>query len=90
MNLNKSLYGMFQAPLYQYNDLEGAFEEICFKPIPLYQYMFYGKGMIEIIYVDDVLFFFTDQYKIDEAIKELEYSSLSFTVREGVYAFLWV
>ena len=46
--------------------------------------------MIEIIYVDDVLFFLTYQYKIDEAIKELEDSSLSFTVREGVYAFLWV
>ena len=88
MNINKSLYGMFQYPLYWYNRLEGAFEEICFKPSPLDHYMFYGKGVIEIIYVDDVLLFVTDQYKIDEVIKELEDSSISFTVGEGAYDFL--
>ena len=38
--------------------------------------MLYGRGTISLIYVDDVLFFGTEQDKIDEVITELEYYGL--------------
>ena len=69
MNINKSFYGLVKTPLYWYNNLKGAFEERGFKPSPLDPCMFYGRGMIALIYVDDVLFFGTGQYKINEEIK---------------------
>ena len=34
--------------------------------------MFYGRGTISIIYVNDVLLFDPDQYKVDEVTEELE------------------
>ena len=46
--------------------------------------------MIELIYVDDVLLFGTDQDNIDEVIKELEDAGISLTVEEDVYDFLGV
>ena len=42
--------------------------------------MFYGRGIIELIYVDDLLFFGTDQDNIDEFVKELEDAGLSLNV----------
>ena len=38
--------------------------------------MFYVRGMIVLIYVNDVLFFSTDQDNIDKVIKELEDAGL--------------
>ena len=69
MKLNKSLYGMLQSPLYLYNHLMGYFEARGFKPIPLYTCIFYGRIIIELIYIDDMLFFGTDQDNIDEVAK---------------------
>ena len=70
-NVNKSLYGLVQTPLYWYNHLKGAFEARGFKPSPMDTFMFYGRVMVALIYVDDVLFFVPDQDKFDEIIKEL-------------------
>ena len=50
--------------------------------------MFYGRGMISIIYDDDELLFGPDQDNIDEVIKELEDAGLSLTVEDDVYDFL--
>ena len=69
MKLNKSLYGLVQPPLYWYNNLKGAVEERGFKPRPLGPCIFYGRGVISLIYFDDVIFFGPDQDKIDEVIK---------------------
>ena len=52
--------------------------------------MFYGRGIIELIYVDDLLFFGTDQDNIDKVIKELEDAGLQLNVEGDVYAFLAV
>ena len=46
--------------------------------------------MIALIYVDDKIFFGTDQYNIDEVIKKLEDDGISLTVEEDVYGFLEV
>ena len=52
--------------------------------------MFYGRGMIVIIYIDDVIFFGNEQDNIDEVIKELEDYGIQLTVEEDVYDFLRV
>ena len=69
MFMKKSLFLMVQSPLYCYNNLKGDFDARVFKPSPLDPCMFYGRGMFELIYVDYVLFFGTDQDNIDEVIK---------------------
>ena len=47
--------------------------------------MLYVIGMIALIYVYDLLLFGPGQNNIDEVIKELEDSGISFTVEENVY-----
>ena len=54
MKLNKSLNGLVQKSLYRYNNLKVYFEPRGFKPFPLYPFILYGRGMISLIYVDDV------------------------------------
>ena len=70
--------------------MKGAFYERDFKPSPLDPCIFYVRGIISIIYFDNVLFFGPDQDNIDESIKELEYSRLLLPVEADVYAFLVV
>ena len=69
MNINKSLYGLVQAPLYWYNPLRGYFNARGFKPTHMDPCMFSGRVMISLIYIDDVIFFGPDQNNIDEVIK---------------------
>ncbi len=94
MKLNRSLYGLVQAPLYWYNHLKASLEDpsIGFKASPLDPCLFYGNGMIVLVYVDDCLFFGPDQDKIDEVIRKLqEVKKLTLTVeKEDAYAFLGV
>ena len=70
--------------------MEGDFEARGFKPSLLDSCMFYGRGIIALIYNDDVLLFGPDQYNIDEVIRELEDSGISLNVEEYVYDFLGV
>ena len=70
--------------------MKGYFESRGFKLTHMNPCMLYGIGMIEIIYVDDVLFFGTNQDKIDEFIKELENSGILLNIEEDLYAFLGV
>ena len=80
VNINESLYGLVQSPLYCYNCFKGTFEVRGFKPSPLDTFMFYVRGMVVLIYVENVLFFVTDQYDIYEVIKLLEDADISLTV----------
>ena len=50
--------------------------------------MLYGRVIIVPIYFDSVIFFGTDQDKIDEVIKELEDSGFMLTFKDGLYTFL--
>ena len=92
LKLNRSLYGLVQAPLYWYNHLKDSLGKIGFKPSALDSCLFYGHGMVILVYVDDCLFFGPDQAKIDEIIRRLENEqNLSLTVEEeDAYAFLGV
>ena len=69
MNLNKSHYRLVQASLYLYNNLKVYCEARGFNPSPMDRCMLYGRGMITIIYVYEVLFFGPDKDNIYEVIK---------------------
>ena len=72
LKLNRSLYGLVQAPLYWYNHLKESLIKVGFKPSPLDQCLFYGNVMVVLVYVDDCLFFRPDQDNIDKFIKRLK------------------
>ena len=88
MNLNNSLCGMVQPPLYWYNYIKGFIETRCFKTIPMDPCVLYGTGMMEIIYVDDILFFGTEIDMIYEVINIIEDYFLSLMVGADVYNLL--
>ncbi len=94
MKLNRSLYGLVQAPLYWYNHLKAALEDpaIGFKASDLDPCMFYGHGMVILIYVDDCLFFGPDMKKVNEIIDKLKkVKKPALTVGDDdAYAFLGV
>ncbi len=95
MKLNRSLYGLSQAPLYWYNHLQKALEDktVGFVKSKLDDCIFYGHGIIVLVYVDDVLFFGPNLGEIDKCIKALEALGLTLTPEgdeTGAYAFLGV
>jgi hypothetical protein len=83
LKLNKSLYGLVQAPLSWYNHLQKGLNELDFKVSALDPGMYYGRGMILITYVDDTLFFGTDIKAIEKVISELEGLGYGLTREEG-------
>jgi histone deacetylase 1/2 len=94
LKLNKSLYGLVQAPLSWYNHLQKGLNELDFKVSALDPGMYYGRGMILITYVDDTLFFGPDIKAIEKVISELEGLGYGLTREEGdettAFAFLGV
>ena len=72
MKLNKSLYGLVQAPLAWYEHLQAGLKEIGFTPSKIDPGLYFGNGMIVLSYVDDCLFFGPDKAKIDGVIHELK------------------
>ena len=70
--------------------MKSAFEEVGFKPSPPDTCMFYVRGTIALIYVDDVLFFSPEQDKIYELINKIEDAGILLTVEQDVYDFLGV
>ncbi len=95
VKLNRSLYGLSQAPFYWYNHLRKALEDktVGFVKSKLDDCIFYGHGIIVLVYVDDVLFFGPNLGEIDKRIKALEALGLTLTPEgdeTGAYAFLGV
>ena len=71
LKLNKSLYGLVQAPMYWANHLAMQMGKIGFKASALDPCVFYGRGMVVLSYVDDCLFFGPDAGEIDKVIQDL-------------------
>jgi hypothetical protein len=90
LKLDRSLYGLVQAPMYWYNHLKKALEGNEFVVSDFDPCMFYGKGMVILVYVDDCLFFGPDLGKIDNFILDLEKQGMSLTKEQDVYAFLGI
>jgi hypothetical protein len=56
MKLNRSLYGLVQSPINWYSHLKDALEDVGFEKSDHDPCLFYGRGMVLLVYVDDVLF----------------------------------
>jgi hypothetical protein len=90
LKLEKSLYGLVQAPMYWYRHLSTALQKQGLKPSTKDPCMFYGDGLIVLAYVDDCLFFAKDMERIDDFIASLKTEGFVLTEEEDVYAFLGV
>ncbi len=79
--------------MYWYNHLKKALEDeaVGLKCSNLDPCVFYGHGMVVLVYVDDCLFFGPDLTKIDDHIQALKKLNLQLTPEDtGAYAFLGV
>ena len=90
MKLDKSLYGLVQAPLAWYDHLQVGLLKLGFKPSKIDPGLYLRDDMILLSYVDDCLFFGPDSKKIEEVIKQLKEMKYSLTEEDDVYAFLGV
>jgi len=57
LKLNKSLYGLVQVPLLWYNHLTNGLEDTGFMKSENNPCLFFGNGMMVLVYVDDCIFF---------------------------------
>lgn len=94
LKLNKSLYGLVQAPLYWGLHLKAALEDAGFEPSSHDPCLYTNsEGVVVLTYVDDCLFFAKDNSKIDAVIAKLG-KKLKMTIEgsneDTVYAFLGV
>jgi hypothetical protein len=72
LKLNKSLYGMREAPKLWSDYLEKGLRKSGFKPSHEDVGIYYGRGMAIAVYVDDVLFFGPDADEMEAVINELQ------------------
>ena len=92
LKLNKSQYGLCQAPSYWANFLKAALEKRGLKASDHDPCLYYGKGVICLTYVDDCLWFAKRQEDIDAIIADLK-KDLTLTVEddgEDAFSFLGV
>ena len=87
LELNRSLYGLVQAPLYWGNHLKATLEEHGLKQSASDPCMYIGDGVICLTYVDDCLFFGKDAAKIDSKIQSIQEKGLKLTIENDIYAF---
>jgi hypothetical protein len=92
LKLNRSLYGLVQAPLYWGNHLrdvlvnDHGFSESQSSPC-----LYFRDGVVILTYVDDCLFFAKDTQKIDNLLQVIrEKSDLQFTIEDDAFTFLGV
>jgi hypothetical protein len=71
--LNRALYGLKQALRVWYNTLSKYLQELRFKPLDANTSVFYKKGVIIAIYVDDLLITRKDRKEIDALKKALNH-----------------
>lgn len=89
LKLKKSLYGLKQAPLLWFKTLKKSLLDRGFKASKQDPCMFMKKGLVALVYVDDVLFFGTSDAIIDEMIATLK-RDFDLKVEEDVFAFLGI
>jgi hypothetical protein len=76
--------------MYWFNHLSDVLKRKGFKPSHHDQCLFYGRGFIILVYVDDCLFFGPDERKIEAFIKELQDDGMSLTKEDDAFHFLGV
>ena len=90
LKLNKSLYGLCEAPMYWFLHLKENLEKQGLKQSKIDPCLFYGDGLCVLCYVDDCLFFAKDMDWINNFIDKLKNSRFSLTDKDDVYVFLRV
>ena len=65
-------------------------EDNSFKQSDYDHSLFYGKEMVSLCYVDDVIFFSPDQAKIDNLISKLEKYGFNLTKENDLFHYLGV
>ena len=84
LKLNKSLYGLCDAPKLWSDYLEGALAHCGFTVSVEDPGIYYGQGIATAVYVDDVLFFGPDTDAIEKVITELQ--TCGFDLKQEKYA----
>jgi len=69
LKLNKSLYGLVQALLSWYNHLTKGLKETGFSKSDNDPCLFFGNGMMVLVYVDDCIFFGKEAKAINQVIE---------------------
>ena len=90
LKLSKSLYGLYEAPMYWFYHLKENFENQGLKQSTRDPCLFYGDGLCVLCYMDDCLFFAKDTDRVDKFIDKLRMAGMSLTVEDDVHAFLGV
>ena len=91
LKLNKSIYVLVQSFMYWFYFLSQKWNSFGFYTSNQEPCLFFGRGMIIVMYVDDCLFFGPDGTKIDKLIQELQDSGMKLTKEdEDVFHFLGV
>jgi hypothetical protein len=92
LRLNRSLYGLVQAPLYWGNHLRDTLvHQHGFTESQVSPCLYYRDDIIILTYVDDCLFFAKDKSKIDELLESIRtQSNLHFTIEDDAFTFLGV
>jgi hypothetical protein len=91
LKLNRSLYGLVQAPLYWGNHLRDVLEnQLGFTVSQHSPCLYYRDGVIILTYVDDCLFFAKEQKQIDDVLELIKKSELQFTIEDDAFTFLGV
>jgi hypothetical protein len=94
LKLNKSLYGLVQAPRCWYKHLQSGLSKLGFTESAIEKGVYYGRGITLVTYVDDVLFFGPDDKIINQTISDLESAGFALTREEvdadNVFSFLGV
>jgi hypothetical protein len=94
LKLNKSLYGMREAPKLWSDYLEKGLRCSGFSPSHEDPGIYYGHGMVIAVYVDDVLFFGPSADDMESVIAELQSSGFELKQEKGhddtAYSFLGI
>jgi hypothetical protein len=91
LKLNKSLYGLCQAPKSWFDKLSMELRGLGFVPSPHDPCMFLHPKMIVLVYCDDCLMFARDQSNVDDMIVKMRDAFPGgLTVEDSVFAFLGV
>ena len=90
MKLNKSLYGIFQAPKYWNEHLTESLGGLVYKPSENDPYMFFGNSVVLLYYVDDILVFGPGNEKYEAILEKFREENMGFIEEEYMYAFLGV
>ena len=88
--LNKSLYGLREAPRLWFEHLSAGLIASGFQPSKQDPCLFYSKGVIALVYVDDVLFFARERESIDSSLSQLKTLGFKYTVEGDVTSFLGI